>query len=217
MTRIVSSERSENRKLPGMVTPPTPDTTSSIISASERPEAAGVVPSEGEPEAYARFLEERRRVSMSVPSMKMSVPPIPGYVCYWFNDDEGRVEKALRSSYQFVETDEVALHDFSLAGDSTKTGNQDLGSRVSMLVGTTRHGQPMRAYLMKIREEIWRIDQKLGQERNDQVAAALKSGRLGAQSATAPADADFSNTYVGKNNITRSNVRFAATGQKPAI
>jgi hypothetical protein len=176
------------------------------------------VPSESEPEAYARFLEQRRRVSMSVPSMKMAAPRIPGYVLYWFNDDEGRVERALRSSYQFVESDEVALHDFSLAGDSTKSGNQDLGTRVSMLVGLTRDGRPMRAYLMKIREEIWKIDQKLGQERNDKVAAALKSGRIGANAEGAPTDADFSNSYVGKSEVSRSNVRaFQPFGQKSEI
>lgn len=213
MTRIVSNELGEAKKVESeTLAPPIKE----IVAAGES--SGQLVPSESEPEAYARFLEQRRRVSMSVPSMKMAVPHIPGYVLYWFNDDEGRVERALRSSYQFVESDEVALHDFSLAGDSTKSGNQDLGTRVSMLVGLTRDGRPMRAYLMKIREEIWKIDQKLGQERNDKVAAALKSGRIGANAEGAPTDADFSHSYVGKSEVSRSNVRaFQPFGQKAEI
>ena len=167
-----------------------------VQNASENTD---IIPSQDDPERFAAFLEERRRVSMSVPQMKMAVPTIPGYHSHWVNDDQGRIERCIRAKYQFVENDEVAMHDFSLAGDSTKTGNQDLGTRVSMVVGTKEGGGIMRAYLMKIREELWRIDQILQQERNDAISRALKAGRIGADNSDMVDPRDLAKTYVKSN------------------
>jgi hypothetical protein len=171
-------------------------------------------PSEGEEERLARLIAERERVAMSVPSMKMSAPDIPGFKAYWFNDDEGRVERAKRAGYVHVDAEEVSLHDFSVAGDSTKTGNQDMGSHVSMVVGTNKQGQPMRGYLMKIREEVWKIDQMLLQRRNDQIAQALKAGRIGTEEVSA---ADLQKTYV-RTDVSQTDRRLVASpGQKMVI
>ncbi len=179
-----------------------------VKNASENQD---IIPSQDEPERFAAFLEERRRTSMSVPQMKMHVPSIPGYHCHWFNDDQGRIERALRSGYQFVENEEVALHDFSLAGDSTKTGNQDLGTRVSMVVGTKEGGVAQRAYLLKIREELWRVDQMLQQEKNDQISQALKAGKLGAEGG------DGRNTYVKSSIQQETRTSPVPFGQRSDI
>jgi hypothetical protein len=175
-----------------------------IVAATVQ--GAPLIPSESEPERWAAFIAERERVAMSVPSMKMAVPKIPGYVSYWFNDDEGRIERAQRAGYEFASSEEVALHDFSVAGDSTKTGNQDMGSRVSMVVGTLKTGAPMRGYLMKIREEVWKVDQMLQQKRNDQIAHALRAGRLGTEEVS---QADLANTYVRTAEVSRTDRRLA--------
>jgi hypothetical protein len=170
---------------------------------------------EGEQERIARLREERSWVSMSIPSMKMQVPEIPGYHCHWINDYQGRVEKAIRAKYEFVDADEVELHDFSLAGDSTKTGNQDLGTRVSMVVGTDEGGKPMRAYLMKLREELWKIDQELQQRPNDEISQQLKRGKLGAQPGMSPEDAG--KTYVKTVEVRRRDIQAPVSfGEKSA-
>ena len=186
----------------------------SVTPASEN---LSVIPSEDDPERFAAFLEERRRVSMSVPQMKMHVPEIAGFHTHWFNDDQGHIERGLRAGYVFVENDEVSMHDFSLAGDSTKTGNQDLGSRVSMVVGTKEGGVPMRAYLMKIREELWKIDQRLQQERNDAISRALKAGRIGADRGDMVDPRDLDKTYVRSNVAQELRASPREFGQKADI
>jgi len=179
-----------------------------IEAAPKAPEAAGKSqesPAESAEQRRERLRAEMSRASMSVPRMKMSVPELPGYVCYWFNDDQGRIERALTGFYEFVERHEVETHDFSLAGDSTKTGNQDMGTRVSMVVGTNEANQPMRAYLMKISEERYRVAQELLQEQNDGISRALKRGTLGA--GQMPGDADPSRTYLKTVEVSRRNAR----------
>lgn len=165
--------------------------------------SAQTIPSEDDKERYEAFLEARRRTSMSVPQMKMTVPDIPGYHTHWMNDDQGRIERSLRAGYQFVESDEVVMHDFSLAGDSTKTGNQDMGSRVSMVVGTKEGGAPARAYLMKIKIELWNADQKLQQEVNDNISRALRAGKIGTDGGD--------NAYVKTVEVSRRDQRAPAS------
>lgn len=176
-----------------------------------------IIPSEDDTERFAAFLEERRRTSMSVPQMKMSVPSIPNFHCHWVNDDQGRIERALRAKYQFVENDEVYMHDFSMAGDSTKTGNQDLGTRVSMVVGTKEGGGIMRAYLMKLPEALWRIDQRLQQERNDAISRALKAGRIGAEDTNMVDPRDLPKTYVRSNVGQETRASPVGFGEKADI
>ncbi len=168
-------------------------------------QAQSIVPSRDNAEAYAAFLDERRRTSMSVPSQKMSLPEIPGYVCFWFNDEQGRVQRALVARWEFVDMDEVGFHDFSIAGDSTKAGNHDMGTRVSMIVGTKEGGMPLTAYAMKLRTEIWEIDQMLKQERNDDISRALKRGSIGMgdEGAGAQTAADHAAVRVKSVEISR--------------
>ena len=206
MTRIVSTKDAVSappQEAPAAVAMTEPIMEKVAIDVKPASVVNSIVPSEDDPERYARFLDERRRTSMSVPHLKMHVADIPGYRTYWFNDDQGKIERAMRAGYEFVNSDEVGVHDFSLAGDSTKTGNQDMGTRVSMVVGTREGGQPMRAYLMKIREEIFRIDQKLQQEKNDEIARTLKAGRIGTDQV---APADMGNIYV-RSNISQQTRR----------
>jgi len=195
MTRIIGKDGAvESLNSAASRTPPKPVVTVEPAVPTETPQS----PAESREERTARLREERARVSMSVPQMKMKVPEIPGYHMHWFNDAQGRIQRALRSGYEFVDPEEVDRHDFSLAGDSTKPGNSDLGSRVSMVVGTNEAGQAMVAYLMKIKEELWRIDQDLLQERNNQISAALKQGRIGMEGVDAQ---DLKQMYTGSKSI----------------
>lgn len=92
--------------------------------------------------------QPRVRIPFGVPRQKMAViADLPGMFLAWINDDGGRIEEAQMGGYEFVARDEIIL-----CPGVTPT-NSDQGSKVSMIVGKTKEGGPMRAYLMKIRNE----------------------------------------------------------------
>ncbi len=68
-----------------------------------------------------------------------------GFRRRYFNDDKGgtNIGMALRSGWTFVERDEVQLN------AAVTPRNTDLGSKVSLWVGTDADGSPMHAYLME--------------------------------------------------------------------
>lgn len=123
-------------------------------------------------------LPERTRIPMSVPQQKLAVPEIPGYHLHWFNGNHSRIQQALRAGYEFVDPSEVDVTNTGLADDAGKSGNSDMGSRVSIISGsdTDSDGGVPRLYLMKIRQEFWEEDQKTLEARNEQVAATIRGG-----------------------------------------
>ncbi len=141
---------------------------------------------------------ERKRIPMSVPVQKLECPDIPGFHLHWFNGTAARLQRALDGGYEFVDSREIQLNNVSLGGDSAASGNTDMGTRVSVVAGKqlAPDGQPLRMVLMKIRLEYYNEDQKLIEQRNDQVASSLMGGLLGAEGA---ADAgETANRYVKK-------------------
>lgn len=119
----------------------------------------------------------RDRIPMSLPQMKLAVPEIPGWHLHWMAGTPERLAQAQRAGYVFVEDDEVNVSNPDLAGSASKTGNQDMGSRVSLVSGAgSADGQASRLYLMKIKEEFWQQDQKQLEDRNEQIAATLRGG-----------------------------------------
>jgi hypothetical protein len=137
---------------------------------------------------------ERKRIPMSVPVQRLAVPDIPGYHLHWFLSDKGRVERALTGGYEFVEEGETSVPDAGLGGISTRTGNTDLGTRVTV-VGNSElghDGQPVRLILMKIKQEWYEEDQKLVEERNQTVVDSLLGGTQDS------GGGDSSNRYVDR-------------------
>lgn len=140
----------------------------------------------------ARTAGERKRIPLSVPQRKLETPEIPGFYLRWFRGTPQRLAQAERAGYSFVSEDEVDLNNIGLGGDATKSGNTDLGSRVSVIEGgeVDGAGQAVRLYLMKQPMEYRNEDNAISQERNDSVADALTSqyrqGQLGRGAAGAP-------------------------------
>ena len=126
---------------------------------------------------------ERKRVPMSVPVQRLEAPEIPGFHLHWFNGTPERLQRAVDGGYEFVDEREMKINPVSIGGDTTRSGNTDMGSRVSVVSGTEigKDGQPMRLILMKIRLEWYEEDQKLVEEKNDRVANTLKGGLMGAE------------------------------------
>ena len=141
---------------------------------------------------------ERKRIPMSVPVQKLEAPEIPGYHLHWFNGTPERIQRALDGGYEFVDEREAKINNVSLGGDSIASGNTDMGSRVSVVSGTElgRDGQPIRLILMKIKQEWYEEDQRLVEARNDQIAAALRGGMIGAEKDAA---GDSQMRYVDKS------------------
>lgn len=143
---------------------------------------------------------ERKRIPMSVPVSKLSVPEIPGYHLHWFRGEPGRIERALRAGYEFVDEGEVSINNTGLGADTLKNGNTDLGSRVSQAAGGELSGdnQPLRLYLMKIQEELWQEDQAaiLGEgSQLDNIRKSLAGGLIGSDGQS---QEDKANRYVDK-------------------
>lgn len=133
--------------------------------------------------AAGKTISERKRIPMSVPVSKLEAPDIPGYHLHWFNGTPDRLQRALDGGYEFVDEQEMKLNNVSLGGVSTASGNTDMGSRVSVVSGSEvgRDGQPIRLILMKIKQEWYDEDRRLIENRNEQVAAALRGGLLGSE------------------------------------
>lgn len=125
----------------------------------------------------------RKRIPMSVPTRKLEAAEIPGYHLYWFYGTADQIQRATEGGYEFVDEREVRLNAASLGSNSAAGGNTDMGSRVSVLAGADigHDGQPVRLILMKIKLEWYEEDQKILEKRNEQIAAALRGGLLGAE------------------------------------
>lgn len=140
---------------------------------------------------------ERKRIPMSVPVRKLEVPEIPGFHLHWFVSTPQRLQRALDGGYTFVDEREMKLLNTSIGGVSTHSGNQDLGSQVSVVSGTNEEGQTERMILMKIPQAWYEEDQKLVEARNQSVADSLNSGTTGQAGAADKHEAGF--RYIDKS------------------
>lgn len=125
-----------------------------------------------------RKREERRtRIPMGIPSLKLALPELTGYVCRWINDQDDRLERAVNGGYEYVTRTECPQY-----GQAEVTpGNSDLGERVSRVVGTDRNSRPMRAFLMKIKQEWYNEDQAAKTRELDRIDQAVAKGQVNAQ------------------------------------
>lgn len=150
------------------------------------------------------------RISMALPALTLEVPEIPGYVMHWFADRPGRVSRALRGGYEFVDPDEVRINNFGLADDLNSTGNTDMGSRISVHGGTDEKGASQRLYLMKIKKEWYDRDMTLREEASDRVVESLRAGK---QEVGRGTQADAAQRYVrNTDNLFTRNKRRPVNG-----
>ncbi len=143
------------------------------------------------------------RIPMSLPTLKMAVPEIPGYHLHWMKGTPQRIAQAQRAGYEFVHPSEIELNPVAIGGDAQRGGNSDLGERVSIAEGSEIdvQGQALRMYLMKQKMEYWLEDQKLLEARNDQIVSALTAGlKQGVVGGQAPGEdaGDVQHRYVDK-------------------
>jgi hypothetical protein len=87
----------------------------------------------------------------------------------WVNDDDNRIAQAQAGGYEFVEDSGPKT---IKVGDET----QDRDRRVKYLVGRTKGGDPMHAYLMAIPEEYYEEDKTEKEKHNQAVDDAIRGG-----------------------------------------
>ena len=96
---------------------------------------------------------------------------IPGYHLCWMNDD-GNVENAVNSGYEFVARGETEL----VYGVTPL--NVDLADKIKQKVGTNEAGHPLYAYLMKIKQEWHEEDMAEIAEENKRIEEAIAGGNI---------------------------------------
>lgn len=119
-----------------------------------------------------------RPVTFGGPRLKLAVnASIPGYHMIWENDtDDGNIEQLLVEGFEFVTKSEVTLTQGIVA-------DEDLSSRVSRYVGSKEDGSPLRAYLLKIPEEVWQERESYRYNEADLRDDNIRRGIVGSGSA----------------------------------
>ena len=136
------------------------------------------------PETLVRSVSERgtetvrsqaqrpRRNSIGVPRLTLAVKfEIPGHHLCWMNDD-GNVESALDSGYEFVTRGETELE------NGVTPSNVDMSDKYKQKVGTTQQGDILYAYLMKIKNEWHEEDMASIEAQNKMVEDAVAGGNI---------------------------------------
>lgn len=151
--------------------------TTDMISNIGTPSAARPTREERR-EASARKDSDRqqaervRPAGFGGPRLKLSVfGEIPGYHLYWENDEDGAVEQLLHEGFEFVEPSEVSMQSHIVA-------DKDLANRISRFVGKKADGSPLRAYLMKIPEDLWQEREAYRYAQADERDQAIRAGAI---------------------------------------
>lgn len=143
--------------------------------------------------ANGEDFDESLWVPMSAPVARLSVPQKPGWHRHWFRNDPGRIERAQRAGYRFVDPNEVSVIGKSMGGSPEEGGNSDLGTRVSVAAGGfADNGQAQRLYLMECPAHLYKRNLAMLQKDTDGTVEALSAGRGGSQDN----NAEQGNTYV---------------------
>jgi hypothetical protein len=134
--------------------------------------------------------------------LRLEVPKKDGYHRHWFRGNPERIARAQKAGYRFVDSTEVNINNFDLGGDAKVSGSTDLGTRVSVISGddVDATGQPGKLYLMECPEHLYQLGKKILDERVDDIATALRGGKIGAGAAeTGETRADSEKRYVKGN------------------
>jgi len=136
-----------------------------------------------EPDPYAKIEVADRpqnfvREPFGEPRLKLQAPARRGYRRYWFNDEPGRIQRALGAGYSFVKVN---------------------GRNTRNVVGRAKNGSAQVAYLMEIPEDWFLQDVRRQQAKVDEIDDAIRGGTINEKGGTATKDGD--NRYVPKDGI----------------
>ncbi len=133
--------------------------------------------------SFERISEKREDEIARVPfgglrlKLQLSDTDMKGFkdrkmVTHWFNDDPGRIERALGGGYNYVSPESAT----SLGQGALHRDGKDLASNKRVSIVVNRSDPITRAYLMEIKEEFYKEDQVTKELRNQKVDDALALG-----------------------------------------
>ena len=96
---------------------------------------------QAEPAATDAVPKRRRRAKLGEFAMKLAAPSRPGFTRRWVNDKDMRIAELEELGYDFV------------SEPDTKSNN--VGSRISRLVGDRPNGDALNAFLMETPDELY--------------------------------------------------------------
>ena len=125
-----------------------------------------------ETETVRSQAQRPRRNSIGVQRLTLAVlNEIPGYHLCWMNDD-GNVQNALDSGYEFVTKGETEL------ANGVTPQNTDMSDKIKQKVGTTQQGDILYAFLMKIKKEWHEEDMFEIEKQNKAIEDAIAGGNI---------------------------------------
>lgn len=135
----------------------------------EQAKAQEIVETKRQAEKKAK---RKERIPLGNARLKLTAPVKEGKKRRWINDVGGRLDMAQQGGYEFVTDSNLQI------GEAGTDGNQDLGTRISRVVGTREDGQPMQAYLMEIDEDLYNEDQAAKARKLDEVDNEIRRGNI---------------------------------------
>jgi hypothetical protein len=144
----------------------------SRVRTQSNPETQVRSVADRETETVRSQAQRPRRNSIGVPRLTLAVTDeIPGHHLCWMNDD-GNVQNALDSGYEFVTRGETEL------ANGVSPQNTDMGDKIRQKVGTTQQGDVLYAFLMKIKNEWHEEDMAEIEKQNKMVEDAIAGGNI---------------------------------------
>ena len=142
------------------------------VSKQSNPETLVRSEADRETETVRSQAQRPRRNSIGVPRLTLAVlNEIPGYHLCWMNDD-GNVQNALDSGYEFVTRGETEL------ANGVTPQNTDMSDKIKQKVGTTQQGDILYAFLMKIKKEWHEEDMFEIEKQNKAIEDAIAGGNI---------------------------------------
>lgn len=120
-------------------------------------------------------IERAKRAPLGAPRLKLKIEEEPSVVRRWVNDGDNRLHDAVEGGYRYV------MGDVEVGTPDVGSGNTDVGSRISKVVGTKEDGTPLRAYLMEIPREFYAEDQAAKEEKTKATERSILTGNIDGQ------------------------------------
>ena len=118
-----------------------------------------------------------KRIPMSLPVLRLGVPDMPGFHLHWVRGSQQRIAQALKAGYSFVTDEDVDLNRTGLGNHPGGTGNEGLGSNVTILSGQDDTGKPQELFLMKLPQHLWEADRAMSEAQQEVKASQIRGDK----------------------------------------
>ena len=123
--------------------------------------------------AKRRAADRKMRKNLEgLPEQKLLAPAKQGFSRRWVNDEGNRLADLQRKGYSFVSKGEISPEDIF---------STDPGDKISQVVGTSKSGDAMRAYLMEMPDEWYHEDANEREQARQLTESQIKQANHGSK------------------------------------